>query len=97
MNNERIYQVIQAPVVSEKAIRIGEESNQYVFSVLANATKREIKQAVEAVFSVTVEAVNTSVVKGKSKQNRHGKVIKSDWKKAFVKLASGHTIDLTNI
>ncbi|MDO9500938.1 50S ribosomal protein L23 [Roseomonas frigidaquae] len=94
LSAERLYQVILAPVVTEKATRLN-ESSQVTFKVTLDATKPEIRQAVEKLFNVQVEAVNTLVMKGKAKRFRGRKGQRSDWKKAVVKLQAGQTIDLT--
>lgn len=92
--NESLYQVIVAPHVSEKASLCAEMGNQVVFKVAVNATKPEIKKAIEKLFDVKVEAVQVLNVKGKVKRNRYGDVKKSSWKKAYVTLAEGQEIDL---
>jgi large subunit ribosomal protein L23 len=94
VSRERMYQVILAPVITEKATVIAEQG-QYVFRVQLEATKPEIKAAVEGLFGVTVRSVNTLVVKGKSKRFRGRPGRRSDWKKAMVRLAEGQAIDLT--
>jgi large subunit ribosomal protein L23 len=86
--------VILAPVITEKATVIAEQG-QYVFRVRLDATKPEIRAAVEGLFGVTVRSVNTIVVKGKSKRFRGRPGQRSDWKKAMVRLAEGQAIDLT--
>jgi large subunit ribosomal protein L23 len=91
---ERMYQVILAPVVTEKATRLN-ESSQVTFRVTLDATKPEIRAAVETLFGVKVEAVNTLVMKGKTKRFKGRPGQRSDWKKAIVRLAAGQTIDLT--
>jgi large subunit ribosomal protein L23 len=88
------YDVIRAPVVTEKSTRLG-ELNQVVFRVSPEATKPQIKAAVEALFSVKVTAVNTMNVKGKVKRFRGRPGKRSDVKKAIVTLAHGHSIDVT--
>ncbi|GGY00555.1 50S ribosomal protein L23 [Vogesella alkaliphila] len=95
MNQERLLQVILAPVVSEKSTMVAEKNQQVVFRVVANATKPEIKAAVELLFNVKVDGVSTLNVKGKSK--RFGRFVgkRKDWKKAYVSLAQGQEIDLT--
>jgi large subunit ribosomal protein L23 len=93
MNQERIYKVLLGPVVSEKSAAAGESSNQVVFKVLPNASKLEIKTAVQALFDVKVESVRVLNVKGKTKRTRHGLGIRSDWKKAYVRLEQGQDID----
>jgi large subunit ribosomal protein L23 len=94
LSAERMYQVIVSPVVTEKATRLNEFS-QVTFRVALDATKPEIKAAVEKLFSVKVEAVNTVVMKGKTKRFRGREGRRSDWKKAIVKLQAGQSIDLT--
>lgn len=96
MNAERIYKVVLGPHISEKAANSAESGNQVVFKVATDATKLEIKKAVEKLFSVKVEGVSTLNVKGKSKRNRFGLVRKSDWKKAYVRLAEGQDIDFSS-
>ena len=94
LSAERMYQVIVAPVVTEKATRLNEFS-QVTFKVTLDATKPEIRAAVEQLFSVKVTAVNTVVMKGKTKRFRGREGQRSDWKKAMVRLAEGQSIDLT--
>jgi len=94
MNDAKLYDVIRAPRVSEKTARLQEVSNQYVFEVATTATKADVKAAIEKLFAVTVEAVNVVNVKGKGKsfKNRAGR--RGDWRKAYVKLADGQSIDV---
>ena len=94
MNQSRLYDIIVAPVITEKSQRISEQ-NQVVFRVRGDATKPEIKQAVEGLFNVKVTAVNTLNVKGKVKRFRGTVGRRSDWKKAIVTLAEGQSIDVT--
>ncbi|WP_424137516.1 50S ribosomal protein L23 [Roseomonas chloroacetimidivorans] len=94
MSQERMYQLIVAPVITEKATVLN-EVGQVTFKVTSDATKPEIKAAVEGLFGVNVTAVNTVVVKGKSKRFRGRPGQRSDWKKAIVTLAEGQSIDLT--
>ncbi len=89
-----MYQIIRSPVITEKATMLTEKG-QIVFRVSLEATKPEIKAAVEGLFGVTVVGVNTLVQKGKTKRFRGRPGLRSDVKKAFVKLAEGQTIDLT--
>ena len=93
VSQQRLYKVLLGPVVSEKATGVAESSNQVVFKVLSTATKAEVKSAVEKLFDVSVEKVSTLNVKGKTKRTRHGLGKRSDWKKAYVRLAEGHDID----
>jgi len=93
MNKEKILAVLRAPLVSEKTARI-QEINQYVFEVASTATKADVKSAVESLFNVTVEAVNVMNVKGKNKTFRNRAGRRGDWRKAYVRLAEGQTIDV---
>ncbi|BAK75202.1 ribosomal protein L25/L23 [Pseudogulbenkiania sp. NH8B] len=95
MNQERLLQVILAPVVSEKSTLVSEKNQQVVFRVASDATKPEIKAAVEMLFNVKVDGVSTVNVKGKVK--RFGRTFgrRKDWKKAYVSLVAGQEIDLT--
>ncbi len=90
-----VYEVIRAPRVSEKTARLQEVSNQYVFEVATTATKADVKAAIEQIFEVKVESVNVVNVKGKQKAFRSRMGRRSDWRKAYVKLADGQTIDVT--
>jgi large subunit ribosomal protein L23 len=94
ISKERMYQTILSPLVTEKATALSER-NQVVFEVALDATKPQIKAAVEGLFNVKVLAVNTLVVKGKTKRFRGREGRRSDWKKAMVRLAEGQSIDLT--
>jgi len=91
---ERMYDVVRAPVITEKAT-MASEHNQVVFKVAMDASKPEIKAAIEGLFKVSVTAVNTLVVKGKTKRFRGTIGRRSDYKKAVVTLAEGSTIDVT--
>lgn len=95
MNLEQATRVIQAPYISEKAVSVGEKQNQVVFRVAPDATKPQIKEAVEHLFKVTVEGVNVLNVKPKIKRSRNRIGKHSGWKKAYVMLAKGHDIDFT--
>src|SRR6516165_532298 len=88
------YDVIVAPVITEKATLASEE-NKVIFKVLKKATKSEIKAAVERLFDVKVESVNTLIRKGKKKVFKGTRGVQSDVKKAVVTLAEGHKIDVT--
>lgn len=93
MNQERLMTVLLEPHVSEKATLATEQGNQVVFKVRRDATKAEIGKAVEMMFEVKVEAVQVSVAKGKTKRFGQALGRRSDWKKAYVRLAAGQTID----
>ena len=95
MNPDRLYGVLREPHISEKVSVIGERSNQYAFKVAPDATKREIKQAVETIFKVTVENVRTVNVKGKIKRTFRGLSRSKNWKKAYVRVTEGQEIDFT--
>lgn len=94
MKQERLMKVILAPIVSEKSNMLAEKRNQMVFKVLKNATKTEVKAAVELLFNVQVASVSIVNVKGKAK--RFGRTIghRSDVKKAYVSLVAGQELDL---
>jgi len=93
MNVERLHQVLRRPIVSEKSTNAAESGQQVVFEVLTDATKSEIKTAVENLFEVSVEGVQVINVRGKIK--RFGKTPgkRTNWKKAYVRLAEGDDID----
>ena len=94
LSREAMYQVIRNPLITEKATMLSEHG-QFVFKVAPDATKPEIKAAIEGLFGVTVLAVNTLVQKGKTKRFKGRPGRRSDVKKAFVKLAAGQSIDFT--
>jgi large subunit ribosomal protein L23 len=93
---ERLHQIILAPVVSEKSTRLTEAptEKQYVFKVLRDSRKPEIKRAVELMFNVKVTAVRTLNTKGKTKRFGRSTGVRADWKKAYITLAEGEQIDL---
>lgn len=92
MNDERILTILKGSHVSEKTANVADKDKQIVFKVMKNATKREIKSAVEDLFKVKVKRVTTIITKGKEKRfgQRLGK--RSDWKKAYVSLHQGYDI-----
>ena len=94
LSREQMYNTLRAPVITEKATLLGEHG-QVVFRVAMDATKPEIKAAVEALFGVTVTGVNTMVAKGKTKRWKGAPYRRSDAKKAVVTLAEGQSIDIT--
>lgn len=94
MSDLKHYDIIRSPVITEKSTLVS-ENNQVVFNVASTATKPEIKNAVEALFSVKVKAVNTLNRKGKVKRFRGIVGKQSDVKKAIVTLQEGSTIDVT--
>ena len=93
MSQERLMRILLAPVVSEKSTRAADANRQAVFKVVKNASKSEIRRAVELMFGVEVERVNTATVNGKRKtfQRRPGR--RPDWKKAYVTLKPGQDVD----
>jgi len=94
MTDLRHYDVITAPVITEKSTMVSEQ-NQVIFNVAKSATKSEIKAAVEALFGVKVKAVNTMVRKGKLKRFRGTLGRQNDVKKAIVTLVDGESVDVT--
>ena len=94
VHNAQHFDIIVAPVITEKATMVS-EANQVIFKVRKDATKPEIKAAVEHLFDVKVAAVNTFIRKGKRKTFKGKRGVQSDVKKAVVTLAEGHKIDVT--
>lgn len=94
ISKERMYDIIRSPVITEKSTLIT-QFNQVTFKVPLDATKPEIKQAVESLFEVSVTGVNTLVQKGKTKRFKGIKGRRSDTKKAIVTLAEGQQIDVS--
>ncbi len=88
------YDVIRQPVITEKAT-MASEANAIVFEVAPDASKPQIKEAIESLFGVRVKAVNTTITKGKTKRFRGQSGRRKDWKKAYVTLEEGNTIDVT--
>jgi large subunit ribosomal protein L23 len=93
MNKDRLCQVLLSPRVTEKTTLVGESGNQYVFHVAVDASKSEVKGAVEMLFEVDVESVRIVKVKGKNKSFRMRPGKRSDWKKAYVRVQEGQVID----
>ncbi len=93
MNEEKLFHLIRAPHVSEKSSRLADKYRQIVLEVRLDATKPEIKQAVEKLFNVQVERVTVATVKGKTKQTARMSGRRQDWKKAYVRLKPGQNID----
>jgi large subunit ribosomal protein L23 len=93
MNQERIMKVLVAPIVSEKSTRLADKHRQFVFRVVKDASKPEVRKAVELMFDVKVDAVQIANVRGKTKRFGTSLGKRSDWKKAFVTLAEGHDIN----
>jgi large subunit ribosomal protein L23 len=95
VNKERLMGVLLQPHVSEKSANMGEKANQYVFRVRSDASKDEVKQAVELMFEVKVEGVNLLNKPGKARNFKNVAGRRSGYKKAYVRLQSGQSIDFT--
>lgn len=93
MNQERLMQIVHAPRITEKAAVAADQNNQHVFQVACDASKLEIKKAVELMFDVKVDKVRVSNVKPKIKRFRFKEGQRQGWKKAYVTLAEGSDID----
>jgi len=93
MSQERLMKVLLAPHVSEKTTRVADQANQVVFRVVPDATKTEIKKAVELLFEVQVSSVQVANMKGKLKRFSNSIGRRKNWKKAYVTLAEGQDID----
>ncbi|ACO76878.1 50S ribosomal protein L23 [Azotobacter vinelandii CA] len=96
MNQERVFKVLLGPHISEKATVLAESKKQFVFKVATDATKLEIKKAVEALFDVKVANVTTLNVQGKTKRTVRGLGKRNDWKKAYVALQPGQDLDFAS-
>lgn len=96
MNQERVFKVLLGPHVSEKATMLADGKSQFVFKVAIDATKLEVKKAVESLFDVKVANVNTLKTKGKTKRTARGLGRRNDWKKAYIALQPGQDIDFTS-
>jgi large subunit ribosomal protein L23 len=94
LTRERMYEIVRAPLITEKSTA-GSEHNKVTFRVPLDSNKREVKAAVEGLFNVKVAAVNTIRVKGKTKRFRGTPGQRSDYKKAIVTLVEGSKIDVT--
>ncbi len=94
MSEARLMNILRAPVVSEKSSAAQQDKNTLVFKVLKDATKDEIKAAVETLFNVKVEAVRTLNFQGKVRRTARGFGKRSDWKKAYVTLPEGTQLDI---
>ncbi len=93
IREERLLKVLKAPHISEKSTMVAEKLNTIVFKIATDATKAEVKAAVEKLFEVKVEAVRTLNVVGKTKRTGSRMGRRSDWKKAYVTLVEGQDID----
>jgi large subunit ribosomal protein L23 len=92
-NEERLLNILLAPQISEKATYVAEKNEQVIFRVASDATKPEVKAAVEKLFNVTVDSVQIANVKGKQKRFGRFNGRRQDWKKAYVCLAAGQEIN----
>ncbi|MGR8979362.1 MAG: 50S ribosomal protein L23 [Gammaproteobacteria bacterium] len=95
LTNYRLAEVVRAPIISEKSTNAAERESRVVFKVNKQATKKQVKDAVEVMFNVKVDSVNIMNVKGKQKRFGRSLGKRSDWKKAYVKLKPGHDIDFS--
>ena len=95
MNQERLFKVLLGPHITEKSAMPSGAAKQVVFKVALNANKLEIKKAVEQLFEVKVDDVHVVNMKGKTRRTRTGMGQRSDWKKAYVRLAEGQDIDFS--
>lgn len=95
MKKDQLYQVLVAPVVTEKSTLAAEKGGQVVFKVATTATRNDVKAAVEQAFDVEVESVQVLNVKGKTKRFGRSLGKRSDWKKAYIRLKEGSDIDFT--
>ena len=96
MNQQRLMQVLLAPQISEKATYVADKNEQVVFRVASDATKPEVKAAVELLFKVGVESVQIAVVKGKKKKFGRFMGARKNWKKAYVSLKPGQEINFVD-
>jgi len=96
VNEKRLYSIILGPHTTEKSVGLSDKNRQVAFRVARDATKPELAQAIEKLFSAKVESVRIVNVKGKKKQFKQMPGQRSNWKKAYVRLAEGHDINLAN-
>ena len=96
MNQQRLMQVLLAPQISEKATYVADKHEQVVFRVASDATKPEVKAAVELLFKVTVKSVQIAVVKGKTKKFGRFMGSRNNWKKAYVCLNAGQELNFVD-
>jgi large subunit ribosomal protein L23 len=95
MNQERLFKVLLGPHITEKAASASGSATQVAFKVATDASKLEVKKAVEKLFEVKVDGVRVVNVKGKTRRTKTGMGKRSDWKKAYVRLAEGQDIDFS--
>jgi large subunit ribosomal protein L23 len=94
VNEQRLYKVLLGPHTTEKSVTSAEKHRQVTFRVAVDANKKEIKQAIEKLFNVVVDAVRVTNVKGKAKRFKQMTGKRSDWKKASISLQKGHDINI---
>lgn len=97
MNQERLFKVLLGPHMTEKAAVLADSRNQYVFKVAADATKLEIKKAVEQLFEVKVGSVRVINARGKTRRTVHGLGQRKGFRKAYISLAEGQSIDFADV
>ena len=95
MNQERLFKVLPGPHITEKSAMSAGTATQVVFKVATDATKLEVRKAVEQLFEVKVDGVRVVNMKGKTRRTKTGLGRRSDWKKAYVRLAEGQDIDFS--
>lgn len=95
MSKEGIYNVLLGAHISEKSTIVADEANQFVFKVSKDASRPEIKRAVEQIYGVNVDSVSVANVKGKVKRTIRGLSKRASWKKAYVRVAAGQEIDFS--
>lgn len=93
MNQERVFKVLFGPHISKKATGLASGKSQFIFKVATDVTKLEIKKAVESLFSVRVQRVTTLNVKGKTRCTARGLSKRNDWKKTYITLQPGQSLD----
>lgn len=96
MNSDRLYNILLGAHISEKTSIVGDQSNCFTFKVAKDASRPEIKQAVEKIYGVSVKDINVLNVKGKVKKSVRGISRRPSWKKAYVRLEEGQEIDFTS-
>lgn len=95
INKYQLAGVLEAPIISEKSTNAAEKNRQFIFKVQKQASKKQVKNAVEIMFAVEVDSVQVLNVKGKQKKVGRSVGQRSDWKKAYVKLKPGHDIEFS--
>ena len=94
MNNNRLHRVLLGPHTTEKSVQGADKKRKVAFKVMTDATKTEVRKAVEQLFNVAVDSVNIMKVQGKTKRFKQRLGKRSDWKKAIVSLEAGHDINI---